>query len=559
MGTITWTLQDDELGIMERLGLAGLYMTLRHTESGALGDLSWELGAQNVTLTWPEACTDRDALLPLVQHAWQTLPTSESEKSEGLGVFYFPALHEQQQRGEFARRLHEHRGILSTFLQHPRVQPKTSPLSTSISRDEAQITLRWVEPKGSVKYVSTAESDLFEGPKGKKKSGVAPFGFKAGLISLSSFLVPGATARHGGEGSWEGSAPQAFLLLFTPIASYHVSVGIGAEWLIVCPDVVDLEAYRRTRRRAQLATPDEADEAALDHYAINLADGALGVMLRLLSSDLDRQLIRRTGQARCLVVRLGEVAWNRQTVRHQSARVVATPSQLAAYESVRRHLRTTMGISTKNQTEYPRIPLARDPIAANILNCQYWYRDLFHIPRQHREFITKQAKQSQEPAEKVWLRHIFYSREALRQIMSELTPEDSVDRHFEAAFHTALSRRYKAEAVRAGSQGAEHGEGNRRGAGERMEHMRETLRRGLMHANTRTLLRHTLAAFFAEAGHNPTLQEHGREVWSFIDGESSWTRARDLALLSIVTYQRRESDPPEAHEDDPGEPPTDES
>ena len=99
------------------------------------------------------------------------------------------------------------------------------------------------------------------------------------------------------------------------------------------------------------------------------------------------------------------------------------------------------------------------------------------------------------------------------------------------AMHEAMARRFRQEADYA-ARGA-------RSIQERWEDLLESSRRLLGRSNTRSTLRTALVEFFADAGGSRTLRENAQAIWTFIDSPATWRRARDLALLSLVTYQAK--------------------
>src|SRR5437867_10607443 len=95
--TITWRLSDPGMEILERAGLAALYMTLRAAEEQAvdLCPLRWtagDLAADAVTLRW--IGKDEDAFQRLFAWAWQVRD----------GVFYLPGVHRDSEQRDFAYR-----------------------------------------------------------------------------------------------------------------------------------------------------------------------------------------------------------------------------------------------------------------------------------------------------------------------------------------------------------------------------------------------------------------------------------------------------------------------
>ena len=85
---ITWNLSDPGMGLLERAGLAALYMSLRTAEElgmkSTLSPLSWsedDLLPHSVTVR--STSDDRAAIAKLFEWAWQVRD----------GVLYLPAVH----------------------------------------------------------------------------------------------------------------------------------------------------------------------------------------------------------------------------------------------------------------------------------------------------------------------------------------------------------------------------------------------------------------------------------------------------------------------------------
>ncbi len=78
---------------------------------------------------------------------------------------------------------------------------------------------------------------------------------------------------------------------------------------------------------------------------------------------------------------------------------------------------------------------------------------------------------------------------------------------------------------------------------DRWDDMKEDLRRNLMHAKTRQMLRGVLSEFFARADYAgkqgdppPALKQHLPSVWRLLDDPRDWRKARDLSLLALASY-----------------------
>lgn len=521
MGELILRLSDPDFGTLERLGMAGIALSIDAAveEKHDLSPLTWEVASDTIHLQWSDEVTDRDALLKLVEWAWQTRGPSHADG--GLGVLYLPGIHRGTPRDDETQRIVENSGILSTFLQHPRVQPKTKPASVNVHLDaDRQVAFRFVEAKRSLRYVTDAGAKLFD-RKGRLLERPRPF---------SSYLVPGATSRHAGEESWEGPTHSAFSLLFAPIAAVYLQVR-GSQWVVVLPDPTSLIAYTRVRKRSAWR-PEQA-------RAGDLADAGLRVLAAFkYGPKAVRHERIQEAPLHCTVIRVGKVAWNRQQVRSGAVRCRPASEALDAYRVVYRHLDNRIVARKDGEGYFVTVPTPRAAIARNILAGSWWYRDLFEIPPEDRKSVDDERKRRpadrRKSAERIWFEKITWFRDELRRIMDEIQEEHSVDMTFMNAFHLALRNHYGREAG-AAARGS-------RSPSDRMQDFRDALRRKLTGAQTRTLLRAVIADYFSTSGSNEVLRQHGPEIWHFVDHPREWRRARDLALLSLATYRGKHAE-----------------
>ena len=129
---LKWSLSDPGMGLLECAGLAAMYMSLRAAEESghslsALESRLGDLTPDSVTIR--PAADDKTALTTLFEWAWQ-VPD---------GVFYLPGVHRSEESLQYVyKRVAMHNGIVRTFLQHPRVQPKGELIEQNVPLDEGQ-------------------------------------------------------------------------------------------------------------------------------------------------------------------------------------------------------------------------------------------------------------------------------------------------------------------------------------------------------------------------------------------------------------------------------------
>lgn len=81
--------------------------------------------------------------------------------------------------------------------------------------------------------------------------------------------------------------------------------------------------------------------------------------------------------------------------------------------------------------------------------------------------------------------------------------------------------------------------GGSRGLSKRIEDLKEKIRRDLEFAQTRDLLRKKLSEWLAKGGTHEAVRAHREVVWNLMNDPHEWQKARDLALLSLITYEGR--------------------
>ena len=120
----------------------------------------------------------------------------------------------------------------------------------------------------------------------------------------------------------------------------------------------------------------------------------------------------------------------------------------------------------------------------------------------------------------------------MRLIQDDNMWDSEAEKFFAQAFWEALDSLYAQEA-----EATERG--GSRSVTDRFEHLNEDIRRSLMQAKTRALLRANLSELFAKAGRTKTFRAYAPAIWRLIDHVDHWKKGRDLALVALASYRRR--------------------
>jgi CRISPR-associated protein Cas8a1/Csx13 len=164
-----------------------------------------------------------------------------------------------------------------------------------------------------------------------------------------------------------------------------------------------------------------------------------------------------------------------------------------------------------------------------------WYSNLF-VPLvwDLDELERQRKKQRGTSLERLWFMNIAYQRSKLMRLIQEDDMWDTeAERVFVEAFWQTLDSLYAQEA------GAVK-RGGSRTVDERFEDLNEDIRRRLMQAKTRSLLRAALLELFAKAGRQKTIQAHPAAIWRLVDHPDHWQKGRDLALLALASHRKKE-------------------
>lgn len=120
----------------------------------------------------------------------------------------------------------------------------------------------------------------------------------------------------------------------------------------------------------------------------------------------------------------------------------------------------------------------------------------------------------------------------MRLIQEDNMWDTEAEKLFAQAFWESLDSLYAQEA-----EATERG--GSRTANERFEHLNEDIRRRLMQAKTRVLLRGVLSELFAKAGRQKTFRTYTAAIWRLIDHPEHWQKGRDLSLVALASYRKR--------------------
>lgn len=558
--SLTWRLSDPDMDLLERAGLAGLYMALQAaTESRVdLSPLSWrpdDLKPDSVTVRWTGPA--RTAFVKLMEWAWQVRD----------GVLYLPAVHSERERVAIRYRVPHHSGIMRTFLQHVNTQPKLESITRIIELDENNSVSvafeppairiddheREINPKTKRLFKKKVSADRVRPHEDIEKLFDRRGCFTSQNVSLSNWVYPGIAGRYGSEKSWNGPATVALLLMLAPtVCLYQRLQGEGNNWVVILPDVHDLEEFAEARPQMNL-------DANFTDVA-SLGDAGLQFV-----AEYSTRNPRKTLGGGCRVVAMGYVKYYQgQSIRKSVLDIPPTLLPVKRYRILHRELRNTYElIKVKPQDASPqiagaplkvrkvlraaepeaaearasgyiRLPSARGRIADNLVSGRPWYTGLSVPMIWNLDEAERERKKLAKSLDRAWFHILCYQRSRLMKLIAESDMWDTeAEKVFVEAFWETLDSLYAQEAdatKRGGSAPLE----------KRWERLEGDLYRSLSQAKTRVLLRSAISRWLAKAGRQKTIRDHPAAIWRLIDDPKQWTKGRDLALLALASRRKKE-------------------
>lgn len=518
MGTteLTIRLNDPGMTALHRVGLAGLYMTLKALEScpsvkgeggsverlkkdaGVADGIPWCLDPSSVTLHWnSEPSTFFDALF------------EESFRLDH-GLLYFAALDRPTAHPAAACMLQD--AVLNTVLQHGRTR-KADPQnnrqgSISVEVDGQPLLTRY---RRVAWYAHAKAGKDFEA---------------GGQTPLTGWLLPGGAERHSGlsRTKLEANPGQALSLRYLAIGALYFEIRrrvvkkkIRPRYALIVPDIDDLQKYARIRRHFLRAGVKQL-------IAAGTAEAGLRVIAELDAAGL----LPLLGSASCRVISFGVVPWSKQLkTRVELFDVRARPGRLHAY----RLCQNCMALQLKRPEgaepfwDVPQVP---DLVAANVVADRPWWFGFAG-------FIADRARG----------RHVFeWERKGLAVMVDETIGSHdnakSPEHVFVMACHEAWHRRLGQLGDKARRQGSSF---------RKLVEREFTKRRvELARARNPTTTWAALTDFWSQSGSSLRALRHDWPMVLELLDDRHWQRARDLALLALASYSPRSKEEEQALE-----------
>lgn len=502
--SLTLDLHGEGMTAMHRAGLGGLYMTLvaldRAGRPKVPPDFDWELGATRVTLRWTG-----DAEPGFTWLLGAGLATDG-------GLIDFPGLAFDGTPPTPQHRLVVQEALMGTFLQHGKSRMMGEGLRAMILDPDAQTPPDSYRPLDRLVRHADAEALL----------GI----LDGGTTELVGWYLPGAVEKHPSKAAtrMQASAAQYLALLFAPVGAIPFAVrnqltGRRQAFALVIPEVDDLEEYAEARASVHALRPGEFTVASAGDAALRVAASA--------------QLRRRLEHGfQCTLVAFGVQPWASQQKTRTWARTLDPPEPvvLRNYQRLTRLFPPQPRLPSKTGGTWQPTSAARGAIATSLVEGLPWWQRLIDAFRDSQEFRAALNFQSE--------------RRGIAKMVQE-AEMDATERLFVEACHAAMRTLYAS----IGDITKEAGED----FAAKVDRELGRVRASLLRAKNADSLRDALLEFWSRAGRkrvtqNAVLKARSADAspgWQQILpllSDKHWRKARDLALLALISYPGREAE-----------------
>lgn len=265
---ISLSLDAADTTIMHRVGITGLYMTLKRLEKQYPssrqrgGHISWVLTADTIELFWEGS--DFVALSWLIKESFQL---------DNTGLIHLAGL--ENNAIDLSQKVHIHKGMCAVFLRHNQFYQAGELVNTELEVEEKKVeyqykSLTWYAHQTFAEKLCEADTQQL----------------RHDYVQITSWLYLGGIVRHArtqNTTKLEEKPEYALALLFVPVVCHYCLLHIPSEnlkerkphrYLVVIPEIKNFEdASQRRWGLQQLETKQfhvsSLGEAGLLYYSLD--------------------------------------------------------------------------------------------------------------------------------------------------------------------------------------------------------------------------------------------------------------------------------------------------
>jgi CRISPR-associated protein Cas8a1/Csx13 len=478
-------------------------MTLRAFDEAneKIEGVNWELLPNEVRLNWQDESPAK-AFAELIDKSFWL--DDGFIRLKGLEIARPP---------DMAQKYQLYLALLNSFLQFGPHRPTGKKRDLIFESDDHPQWIRDFAPIKEFRH-QFATSDFID-DKGRFRNS----------IEAAGWLYPGGGQRHVVYNDTKLSEPLelGLILLFAPVGVIYYSIksrskGRKVRLAMLVPEIPDLAIYSDVRQSF-------AQKGVFELTASSPSDAALRMLTTMAATKASNILAEVFGDSfLCRVITLGIVSWNEKQKSRTFVRSIVS-GRIRDFENYRkadaifknRWQRVQARQDRRgNQVEPERYFVtsfsAREMIAENIAVGKPWYNDIT-------SYLSNPETREQ----------LLYERKELHEMVENASFDSESERLFIDVCHESWRRRLGKLGQRANSENANFPSLAKKEA--------EKLRTSLARCKNAETLRETIVDFWSRAGANQSLRGDGLNNLLRLFDEANWKKARDLALLALISYQ----------------------
>ncbi|MEH1862086.1 MAG: type I-MYXAN CRISPR-associated Cas8a1/Cmx1 [Nostoc sp.] len=492
---ISLSLHAADTTIMHRVGMTGLYMTLKRLERQYPsscqrgGHISWSLTADTIELFWQGS--DFIALSWLINESFQL---------DNRGLIHLVGL--DNDRIDLRQKIHIHEGICAVFLRLNKFYQAGEIINTELTFEEKQVeyqykSLTWYAHQTFAEKLCQADTQQL----------------RQDYIQITSWLYLGGIVRHArtqNTTKLEEKPEYALALLFVPVVCHYCLLHISSEdlkekkphrYLVMIPEINDFEdASQRRWRLQQLETKQlhvsSLGEAGLLYYSLD---------------DIQPEADYYQACQVWLYEKMNQASHQRTLMSIEEIKI--DKNILITYQQVQKYFKTNYQIIKYKQI-FIKVNLIRSLIADNLVKGIHWGSNFWEklVIEDSKEYLFNQ---------------LFSNREGLI-IMAENSEEDKQYLIFIKVFQQAMKGNFAKIYAK-----------TEEGKDPPIKKKVERLRAELNYCYDELSFKEYLSDFLVRGGLNKYFNDHQEEIALLIK-KSPWQEIRIWSLLAIASYKPKD-------------------
>lgn len=484
---IELNLNDPGMTMLHRAGLAGLYMTLKAltkrypTLKSRQSNFKWVLTHDGINLYWEG--NDRAALNWLL---------TESFQISRDGLISLAGLENQTLENQLVT----HIGMSNTFLQHSSVLKFDGKLSQALTINGLEVIVACNKAKYYI-HQNFARRLCNTGGQLLTRH-----------IGIGGYLYPGAAIKHKAfsKTQFKETLERTIALLFAPIACLYFIYPKSrlyetkTQYCLVIPEIMDLKSYAKQRKKLNSW-----------NYLQFSSSGFSDAGLRFIANQKSTDLAQTSNFRSCKVITFGRTKWTSfQKVRKRVEMIKLSDSVVRNYQLCNSYFSNRVVEWEKGN--FIAASTVRELIAENLARgFPWWFNFTDTVKNQELFKLTS------------------YEKEGLEKMVRNADWDEQAQILFVKACHKGLLQIY-------GKLYDKPKESNY----ILIQRENERIRSGLIRCQNSEDFRHFMtASFWTKAGNISILAEYWEELMPLTTKPDNWKLARDLALLSLVSYKSK--------------------